>query len=91
MTTTPEAIATIIGRLRACTAGEPMPDHGTPEQEALTAAVSTLVSNAGEHDLRSLGAASLQVMLDAMAAHIGAQRAAVVAQLAAVRGEGGHA
>lgn len=82
-----EAIATLTRRIRGAMSGENAPLFGTPERDELQRAVAIVVRS-GTYDLQALGMSALQVLVESMQAELIGQRAAVVAQIAAVRGEG---
>lgn len=87
--TTVEASGAAVALLRQQLAGEPLPPFQTPEANAIRAALSVLTSRADAAHLEALGRAVVHLLLETWAAHLQAERAATLAQLAAQSGKAG--
>lgn len=84
--TTIEALAIITRRLRAALSSEAVGEFGTQEVDELMRAIR-VVTAATSHDMHTLGVATMQLLLESLQAHVMAEQAALVARIAALRGE----
>ena len=89
MSTVIEAAGTTLTLLRQQLAGEPLPPFQSPEADAVRNALSVLSTRADDADLERIGRAVLHLLLELWAAHLEAERAATLAQLAAESGKAG--
>ena len=87
MSTVIEAAGTALALLRQQLAGEPLPAYQTREADAVRSALSVLSSRADDADLERIGRAVVHLLLETWAAHLQAERAATLAQLAAQSGK----
>lgn len=87
--TTIEASGAAVALLRSQLAGEPMPPFQTPEANAIRDALRVLCDRADDAAFEALGRAVLHLLMETMTAHLQAERAATLAQLAAQTGKAG--
>ena len=87
MSTVIEAAGTALTLLRQQLAGEPLPQFQSPEADGIRNALSVLSARADDADLERIGRAVLYLLLETWTAHLLAERAATLAQLAAQSGK----
>lgn len=87
MITQIEASGLALALLRQQLAGEPLPAFQTREADAVRNALSALSGRADAADLERIGRGALQLLLECWAAHLQAERASTLAQLAAQTGD----
>lgn len=85
--TTIEASGAALALLRSQLAGEPLPAFQTTEANAIRDALKVLCDRADDADIERIGRAVLHLLLESWAAHLQAERAATLAQLAAQSGK----
>lgn len=89
MTTIIEATGAAIALLRSQLAGEPLPQFQTAEANAIRDALKVLCDRADDAAFEALGRAVLHLLMEVWTAHLQAERAATLAQLAAQSGKAG--
>lgn len=81
-----EAFACVIQTLRSRLSDEPLPLFGTPAHDVLQEALRVAIEQPHSDHLGDLGAATLRLLHGNYLASLNAERAALVAEIAARRG-----
>jgi len=83
MTTSIEQIGLILSTMRSLTRGESLPRHGGDELDAVLTSIKRTVERRDVEEFGQIGRACVWLLLEAVTAHLLAERATTLAQLVA--------